>query len=215
MLSGVKRRSLNGSAVLFSHVRLRRLRPIVAGARFRSKAIRLAVGILVDRFHGSTNVEDMLNRLGQLFTKSKLSEEERNFVTQLAASRIWVLAVGLRGAPPVSADANDPENFSIIAAHRIDVSEVGEDDSVFPYNYYADDRQILPFFTTEERAKEFAAKAFAPEELNIFQPCDLLAGFVATPENETFRLVLDPGSPAERIISHDQRMLLRSLTAKR
>jgi hypothetical protein len=157
----------------------------------------------------------MFNRLGQLFTKSKLSEAERNFITQLSSSRIWVLAVELRGAPALSPDANDPENFSVIAAHRIDVSEVGEDDSVFPYNYCADDRQILPFFTTEERAEEFAVKTFGPDQLDVFQPCDLLAGFVATPENETFRLVLDPGFQAERIISHDQRMLLRSLTSKR
>jgi hypothetical protein len=156
----------------------------------------------------------MFSRLSQLLTKSKLSEEERTFITQLSSTRIWILSVGLRGTPALSSDLNDPENLSTIAAHRINASEVTEEDSVFPYNYYADDRQILPFFTTEERAKEFAAKTFRPDELGIFQPCDLLAGFVATPENEAFRLVLDPGSPAERIISHDQRMLLRSLTSK-
>ena len=160
-------------------------------------------------------VENMFSRLSQFLTKSKLSEEERSFITQLSSARIWILAVGLRGTPRLSSDLNDPENLSIIAAHRIKASDVSEEDSVFSYNYYADDRQILPFFTTEDRAKEFAAKTFRPDELDIFQPCDLLAGFVATPENETFRLVLDPGSAAERIISHDQRMLLRSLTSER
>jgi hypothetical protein len=154
----------------------------------------------------------MFNRLSQFFAKSKLSDEERTFITQLSTSRIWILAVGLRGAPALTSDLNDPENFNIIAAHRIDVSEISDEDSVFPFNYYAEDRQILPFFTTVERAKEFAAKTFPPKHLDIFQPYDLLAGFVATPDNDTFRLVLDAGSPAERIISHEQRMLLRSLT---
>ena len=92
------------------------------------------------------------------------------------------------------------------------MSEIGDDDSVFPFNYERDGRQTLPFFSSAERASHFAADISFPTNPTVFQPYNLLAGFAATPENEMFALVLDPGSEAERRIAHDERLLLRSLS---
>ncbi len=71
----------------------------------------------------------MLDRIRQMFSKPKLSDEAREFITKLATSDIWILAVGLRGTPAIPS-ISDPAAFDIIAAHRIDVSEIGDDDSV-------------------------------------------------------------------------------------
>src|SRR5437763_5792474 len=133
----------------------------------------------------------MLDRIRQIFSKPKpnLSDEARDFITKLAASDIWILAVGLRGTPVVPS-ITDPAAFDIIAAHRIDVSEIGDDDSVFPFNYERDGRQTLPFFSSAERAKQFATATGFPTDVTVFQPYCMLAGFVATPENELFELVL-------------------------
>jgi len=38
----------------------------------------------------------MLDRIRQMFSKPKLSDEARDFITKLATSDIWILAVGLR-----------------------------------------------------------------------------------------------------------------------
>ena len=103
----------------------------------------------------------------------------------------------------------------MVDAHRIDVSEIGDDDSVFPFSYMRDGIRTLPFFTTEDRAREFRADCGFEIELTYFQPYSLLAGFVTsitTPENEMFTLILDPGSPAERTLTKDERLLLLSLT---
>ena len=158
----------------------------------------------------------MLDRLCRMFSKSRsgLSDEAREFITRLATSDIWILAVGLRGTPVIPS-ITDPAAFDIIAAHRIDVSEIGDDDSVFPFNYERDGKQTLPFFSSAERASRFAADSSIPTNPTVFQPYNLLAGFVATPDNETFELVLDPGSEAERRIGHDERLLLRSLSERR
>ncbi len=129
----------------------------------------------------------------------------------MAAGDIWILAVGLRGAPAI-ANVNDPAAFDIIAAHRIDVAEIGDDDSVFPFNYERDGRRALPFFSSAERASQFAAGTGLPTDVTVFQPYRLLAGFVSTPENDMFELVLDARSPAERTLTRDERLLLRSLT---
>ena len=53
-------------------------------------------------------------------------------ISKVAADDIWILAVGLRGTPTIPS-VTDPAAFDIIAAHRIDVSEIGDDDSVFPW----------------------------------------------------------------------------------
>jgi type III secretion system (T3SS) SseB-like protein len=155
----------------------------------------------------------MLNRIRQMFSKPKsnLSDEARDFISKLAASDIWILAVGLRGTPAIPT-LTDSTAFDIIAAHRIDVSEIGDDDSVFPFNYEKDGRQALPFFSSEERARHFAVEKRFPTNPTVYQPYSLLAGFVATPENDIFDLVLDPCSPAERTLSMDERLLLRSLS---
>jgi hypothetical protein len=155
----------------------------------------------------------MLDRIRQMFSKPKpnLSDEAADFITKLAASDIWILAVGLRGTPTIP-NITDPGAFDIIAAHRIDVSEIGDDDSVFPFNYERDGSQTLPFFSSEERARQFAADSGFPTDPVVFQPYSLLSGFVATPDNDFLELVLDPNSSAERRLSRDERLLLRSLT---
>lgn len=132
-------------------------------------------------------------------------------MAKLAASRIWILAVGLRGTPAIPGNTG-PEALEIIAAHRIDVAELGDDDSVFPFNYEQDGKQLLPFFSSEELAKQFASDSGFPTDVTVFQPYDLRAGFVATPENEVYELVLDPRSPSERTLSRGERLLLRALS---
>jgi hypothetical protein len=155
----------------------------------------------------------MFDSILKIFAKPKptLSDESRDFITKLAAGDIWILAVGLRGVP-ATPSITDPAAFEIIAAHRIDVSEIGDDDSIFPFNYERDGRQALPFFSSAERARQFATAMRLPTDVTIFQPYSLLPGFVATPENDLFDLVLDPGSPAERTLSRDERLLLRSVS---
>src|SRR5436190_6116249 len=100
----------------------------------------------------------MFERIRQMFSKPKptLSDESRDFITKLAAGEIWILAVGLRGAPAIP-NPTDPAAFDIIAAHRIDVSDIGDDDAVFPFNYERDGRQALPFFSSSERAQQFVS----------------------------------------------------------
>jgi len=137
-----------------------------------------------------------------------LSDESREFITKLAPSHIWLLVIGLRGTPALPSKLEDA--FLMLDAHRIDVSAIGDDDSVYPFNYKRDGAQILPFFNTEERARAF--RSGFRTDLSYFQPYSLLSGFVATPENEIFELVLDPDSPTERRLTKDERLLLRSLS---
>ena len=153
----------------------------------------------------------MLTRIRQMFSKPTpgLSDESRAFITKLAPSHIWLLAIGLRGTPAVPSNLEDA--FLMLDAHRIDVSEIGDDDSIYPFNFKRDGTQVLPFFTSEERAAAFRADS-GVTDLSYFQPYSLLSGFVATPENEIFELVLDPRSPAERRLTRDERLLLRSLS---
>lgn len=153
----------------------------------------------------------MFARIRQMFSKPKLSDEAREFVSKLAKGDIWILAVGLRGAPAIPS-VTDPDAFEVVAAHRIDVSEVGDDDSVFPFNYERGGRQVLPFFSSEEIAKRFAVEKGLPTDVTVFQPYCLLAGFVSAPENGMFELVYDPCSADERTLTEDERLLLRSLT---
>jgi hypothetical protein len=154
----------------------------------------------------------MFDLIRQMFAGPKLSEESRDFIMNLATSRIWILAVGLRGTPSVARDTG-PEAFKIIAAHRIDVSELGKGDSVFPFNYKQDGKQVLPFFSSEELARRFASDSGSSTDMSkVFQPRRLRAGFVAARENEDCELKLDPGSPTERTLSRGERLLLRSLS---
>jgi len=155
----------------------------------------------------------MLDSILKIFSKpkSKLSDESRDFITKLAAGDIWILAVGLRGTPAIPS-ITDPAAIDIIAAHRIDVSEIGDNDSVFPFNFERDGRQALPFFSSAERAQEFATATGFRTEVTVFQPYSLMAGFVSAPENDMFELVLDARSPAERTLTRDEKLLLRSVT---
>jgi hypothetical protein len=154
----------------------------------------------------------MLTRIRQMFSKPNPtpSDESREFITKLAPSHIWLLAIGLRGTPAVPSNLEDA--FLVLDAHRIDVSEIGDEDSIYPFNFNRDGIQMLPFFTSEERARAFRADSGFQTDLSYFQPYSLLSGFVATPENEIFELVLDPRSPAERRLTKDERLLLRSLS---
>lgn len=133
----------------------------------------------------------------------------------MAISDIWVLAIGVRGTPAMPS-ITDPESFptalNILPAHRKELSELGDDDLVFHCNYKRDGRQILPFFSSEERARYFLADSGFRSDLSVFQPYCLLAGFVATPHNDKFDIVLDLRSPSERTIEDDERLLLRSLS---
>ena len=155
----------------------------------------------------------MLDRIRQMFSRPKprLSDEAHDLITKLVASDIWILAVGIRGTPAMPS-ITDPAALEVIAAHRIDVSEVGDDDSVFPFNYERDGRQVFPFFSSKERASHFLADSGFDTDLTLFQPYCMRAGFVATPENDLFELVLDPRSETERKICLDERLLLRSLS---
>src|SRR5262249_7309344 len=144
--------------------------------------------------------------------KPLLSDESRDFITRLAPSHIWLLVVGLRGTPSMPAIYGDAA-FEMIATHRIDVSQVGDDDSVWPFNYSRDGKRILPFFSSKDLTTAFGTDSgFRTDLLTVFQPYSLLAGFVATPENDIFELVLDPRSPTERKLTRDERLLLRSLS---
>ena len=155
----------------------------------------------------------MLDRIRQMFSKPKtsLSDEARDFIAKLAASDIWILAIGIRGTPAMPS-LTDPAALEVIAAHRIDVSEIGDDDSVHPLNFERSGKQVLPFFSSKERATHFLTDSGFRCDVSMFQPYCMLAGFVATPENEMFELVLDPRSDAERTLVQDERLLLRTLS---
>ncbi len=154
----------------------------------------------------------MLQRLRQLFSRtgSNLSAESRQFITSLANSDIWILAIGLRGTPATPSNLSDPTAIDMLAAHRKELAKLGDEDSVFPFNFNRGGTQVLPFFSSEDRAKQFLAFGNLGD-ISAFQPYRLLAGFVTTPENDLFEPVLDPGSSAERTIGTEERLLLREL----
>jgi len=155
----------------------------------------------------------MLDQIRNIFSKPKpgISNEAQQFFIKFAASDVWILAVGMRGAPEIP-NASDPSAFEIIASHRIDVTELGENDSVFPFNYERNGQQCLPFFSTEEMARDFIDSLGKGLDPAIFQPFLMRVGFVATPENENFQLVLDPGSACERDISMGERHFIREIS---
>ena len=154
----------------------------------------------------------MFSPIRQMFSKPQpeLPTESRDFITKLAPSHVWLLVIGLRGTPAVPTDPEDA--YLMLDAHRIDVSEIGDNDSVFPFNYKRDGIQMLPFFTSKEGALAFRADNGMRADLSYYQPYSLLSGFVATPENEVFELVLDPRTPSERRFTRDERLLLRALS---
>jgi len=155
----------------------------------------------------------MLSFIRRLFRNSEptLSGESRAFIEDLAKGHIWILGVGLRGVPVVP-DITHPAGWDIISAHRIDVAELGDDDSISPFNCKRNGKRVFPFFSSEERARHFQANSGYQSDLSLFQPCSLLAGFVATSDSDIFELVLDANSPAERTLTWAERLLLRSLT---
>ncbi|NBV24292.1 MAG: hypothetical protein EBS05_20535 [Proteobacteria bacterium] len=154
----------------------------------------------------------MLSRLRQIFSKPQpeLSAESRDFITKLAPSHVWLLVIGLRGTPSVPLGREDA--YLMLDSHRIDVAEMTDDDSVFPFNYWLDGIQILPFFTSKDGALAFRTDSGLRADLSFYQPYGLLSGFVATPENEVFELVLNPHTPSERRFTRDERLLLRALS---
>jgi hypothetical protein len=154
----------------------------------------------------------MLQRLRQLFSRagSNLSAESRQFISSLANSDIWIIAIGLRGTPAIPSNLSDLTAIDTLAAHRKELAELGDEDSVFPFNFDRNGTQVLPFFSSEDRAREFLT-SWTLGDLSVFQPYQLLAGFVTTPENDLFELVLDPGSAAERTIGKEERLLLREV----
>jgi len=153
----------------------------------------------------------MLNPFHKLFSSEKpasLTEESRAFIEKLAPSPIWILAVGIRGTPHLPSNTG-PEARGVVAKRRIDLVEVGSKDSVFPFNYREDGRQMLPFFSSEENARAF----LATKKSNVgafFKPHRLLAGFVTA--SEKFDPILDPGLPSERRLLPEERALLRKIT---
>ena len=139
---------------------------------------------------------------------ANLSEESRTFIASIANAEIWILAIGVRGTPtlPRNLDAV----LEVVADHRIDVSEIGESDSVVPFNYEEAGRQLLPFFTTEERAKSYITTINSSLS-GIFQPYPMLAGFVTDPGQGDCDPILDPKSPGERRLSPEECRLMRAL----
>src|SRR5262245_36332331 len=117
------------------------------------------------------------NRTVALPLEQKLSDETRAFVKKLAASGVWLLAFGLRGAENIP-DRPEAGRYDNIAARRIDVSEIGPNDSFIPLSYRRQGRPVMPFFSSMERAMQFVA-GFAVD-LSLFQPFQQHAGFVAT-----------------------------------
>jgi len=154
----------------------------------------------------------MLDRLRKIFSKGKpeLPAEAHDFITKLAASDIWILAIGISGTPHIP-PLNDPAALDMIAAHRKELVNLSDDDSVFPFNFQRRGTQFLPFFTSEERAKYFLANS-GLGDISIFHPYCLVAGFVTSPENDIFELLLDPCSSSERKIDPQERALLGLLT---
>src|ERR1051325_4487256 len=98
----------------------------------------------------------VLDRIRQVFSRPtpSLSDEARDLITKLVASDIWILAVGIRGTPAMPS-ITDPAAFEVIAAHRIDLSGLGDHDSVFPFTYERHVRQFFPFFSSKERPSHF------------------------------------------------------------
>jgi hypothetical protein len=80
---------------------------------------------------------------------------------------------------------------------------------VFPFNYRQGGTQVMPFFSSEERARHY----LAGQKISVFEPYCLIAEFVALREQDDVELILDPLSPFERSITRDERLLLRRLTA--
>lgn len=155
----------------------------------------------------------MLNPFHKLFSTEKppsLTEESRAFIEKLAPSAIWILAVGIRGTPKMPGTSG-PEAREVVAAHRIELAEVGSKDSIFPFNYREDGRQILPFFSSEDNARAFLT-AKKSNVGSFFKPHRLLAGFVAA--SEKFDPILDPGLPSERRLLPEEKALLRKITSR-
>ena len=155
----------------------------------------------------------MLDHLRKLFSPQKpaLSEESHAFIENLAPSFIWILAIGIRGTPRIHAMQNSTKR-DIVADHRIELADIGDYDSVVPFNFRQDGLQVLPFFSSENCAREFLATKPLLGDTSFFQPYRLRAGFVTAPGNEKFNLVLDAGLPSERRLLPAEKEFLRAIT---
>jgi hypothetical protein len=155
----------------------------------------------------------MIDSILKIFSKPKPtpSDESRAFITKLAAGKIWILGVGIRGTPAIPRNT-DLEGINILAAHRIPLSEISDDDSVFPFNYERAGRQTLPFFSSVERVQQFVAANDFPTNVTFFEPYSLRAGFVAAPDKDMLDVVLDACSPAERTLTREERLFLRAVS---
>jgi len=140
-----------------------------------------------------------------------VTDESRIFIEKLAASNIWVLAIGMRGRPDLRG-LDGPTRRQALAAHRIELADVGPGDSIAPFRYGQGERQVLPFFSSEECARDFQAQLLRGAN-GPFQPYRILAGFVTAPGNEKYDLILDPGSPSKRKLQPEEKALLRKITS--
>lgn len=140
-----------------------------------------------------------------------VTDESRIFIEKLAASNIWILAIGMRGRPDLRG-LDGPARRDALAAHRIELADVGPGDSVAPFRYRHDDQLILPFFSSEECARDFQAQLLRGAN-GPFQPYRILAGFVTAPGNEKCDLILDPGSASKRRLQPEEKALLRRITS--
>jgi hypothetical protein len=156
----------------------------------------------------------MWNQLRNMFSRRRpeLSDEARAFITKLAASNIWILAIGLNGIPDIP-QGNSSAALEALEPHLKPLAEVGDDDSVFPFNYGEGTTQVMPFFSSEERARHYLGDTGLGVDISLFQPYCLIAEFVALPAQDDVELIFDPRTPFERRITRDERLLLRRLTA--
>ena len=152
----------------------------------------------------------MLSSLRKLFSSTTLTGESRAFVEKLASSFVWILAIGIRGTPNIG---RTYDARALEAVDRLELADLTDDDSVFAFNYGREGRQILPFFSSEDCARQFLnTKKWG--EASPFQPYELLAGFLTAPGNEIFDLILDPGLPTEKSLLSEEKALLRKLTER-
>jgi hypothetical protein len=89
--------------------------------------------------------------------------EQRAFIESLAPKDVWILGVALRGVPAMPRALD--QAYRMLADHRVDVAEMTDDDSIFPFNYRdGEGNQILPFFSTEQGAP---GRAAAPSQAQL------------------------------------------------
>ncbi len=134
------------------------------------------------------------------------------FVARLADSRIWLLAFGQQGTPNTERLSHD-ELLGLVAQNRKDLDDVGNEDSIVPFNFRRGSFQVLPFFSSVALAENFLAKE-NPKIRVIHRPFRIQAGFLTEPGLDKFRLVLNMDSSSERPLTSDERESLRQQVKK-